>query len=268
MVIFKESLLEVINKPWIPQHDTRKHIQETEPLSDFQYLLESGINELKTEDIETSKTTNILTFHNELTHLYDNNDTYSNTKNFIPFLSIKNIEAETLNKEILETYKQQRKKGRNIIAKHGVYYTFGLVYFIAQKWLSKVRNINVTNINKIALPVKLSDDRAENSLFTIRTTDHVTHRSISIIGSLLTYISKMYLHFQNKAKTMDHKDITFEEMMFFGKLVIHSNVFSGYTYEKIPNYKNYLITRNNITHHILISRPQKILRAGNIEELG
>ena len=67
---------------------------------------------------------------------------------------------------------------------------------------------------------------------------------------------------------MSHKDITLEEMMFFGKLVIHSNIFSGCAYEKVPNYKNYVITRHNITHHILISRPQKILRTGNIEELG
>ena len=77
----------------------------------------------------------------------------------------------------------------------------------------------------MALPVKLSDDRAENLLFKIRTTDHVTHRSISIIGSLLTYISKTYLHFQHKAKTMDHMDITLEEMMFFGKLIIYSNIY-------------------------------------------
>ena len=142
------------------------------------------------------------------------------------------------------------------------------MYFIAQKWLSKVRNLKLTNINKIASPVTLSDDKAENSLFTIKTSDHVTHRSISIIGSLLSYMSKTYLNFQHKAKTMDYKDITLEEIMFFGKLVIHSNVFSDCTYEKVANYKNYLITRNNITHHILISRPQKILRAGNIEELG
>ena len=143
-----------------------------------------------------------------------------------------------------------------------------MVYFIAQKWLGKVRDNKVSNINKIALPVKLSDDRAENTLFTIRTTDHITHRSISIIGSLLTYLSKTYLNFQLKAKTISHKDITLEEMIFFGKLVIHSNIILGYTYEKVPNYKNYLVTRHNITHHILISRPQKILRAGNIEELG
>ena len=228
-------------------------MQEAEPLSDFQYLLESGINELKTEDIETSETTNVLTFYNELRHLYDSKDTHCNAKTLTPILRIKSIKAETLSEKILETYKIQKTKGRNIIAKHGVYYTFGLVYFFAQKWLSKVRSVKISNNSKIVLPVKLSDERAENSLFKIRTSDHVTHRSISIIGSLLTYISKTYLHFQHKAKTMDYKDITLEEIMFFGKLVIHSNVFSDCAYEKVANYKNYLITRNNITHHILIS---------------
>ena len=199
--------------------------------------------------------------------MYDNEEDYNNT-HYIPSLNISNHDDESLNKQILETYKQQRKLGRNILAKHGIYYTFGLVYFMAQKWLSKVRDIKITNIKKLSLPVKLSDDRAENSLFTVRTTDHVTHRSISIIGSLITYMSKMYLQFQHKAKTINYKDIATDEIIFFGKFVIHSNVFSGYTYDKIPNYKNYLITRNKMTHHILISRPQKILRAGNIEELG
>ena len=111
----------------------------------------------------------------------------------------------------------------------------------------------MSDLNKIALPLKLSDERAENTLFTIRTTDHVTHRSISMIGSLLTYLGKTYLHFQQKAKTISHNDIALEEMIFFGKLVIHSNVFSGYTYEKVPNCINYLIPHQNITHHILIS---------------
>ena len=155
-----------------------------------------------------------------------------------------------------------------MIAKHGIYYTFGLVYFFAQKWLGKIRNKKVTKDDKLALPVKLSDNRAENTLYTIRTTDHITHRSISLIGSLLTYFSKSYLTFQQKAKTISHTDITLEEMLFYGKLIVHSNLLSGYTYEKVPNYKNYLVTRHNITHHILLSRPQKILQAGNIEELG
>ena len=38
--------------------------------------------------------------------------------------------------------------------------------------------------------------------------------------------------------------------------------------KKKTNYKNYPVTRNNITHHILLSRPQKVLRTGSIEELG
>ena len=64
-----------------------------------------------------------------------------------------------------------------MVAKHGVYYTYDLVYFIAQKWLSKVRDNKVSDINKIALPIKLSDERAENTLFTIRTTDHITPKT-------------------------------------------------------------------------------------------
>ena len=93
----------------------------------------------------------------------------------------------------------------------------------------------MTKDDKIALPVKLSDNRAENRLYTIRTTDHFTHISISLIGSLLTYLSKSYLTFQQKAKTISHTDITLEEMLFYGKLIGHSNLFSGYTYEKVPN---------------------------------
>ena len=74
--------------------------------------------------------------------------------------------------------------------------------------------------------------------------------------------------FQQKAKTVSHTDIPLDEILFYGKLIVHSNLFSGYTYEKVTNYKNYLVTQNNITHHILLSRPQKILKAGRIEELG
>ena len=73
---------------------------------------------------------------------------------------------------------------------------------------------------------------------------------------------------QQKANTIYHTDLTLDEIIFYGKLIVHSNLFSGYTYEKVPNYKNYLVTRHNITYHILLSRPQKILRAGSIEELG
>ena len=240
--------MEVINKPWVPRHKAVTYMQEAEPLSDFKYLLESGINQLKTDDVKTTQTTNILTFYNELNNLYDATEPYfdmnPNDDNLgsIPIFTIKENKVETLSNQILETYKKQSKLGRNIIAKHGIYYTFGLVYFFAQKWLGKIRNKKVTNDDKQALLVKLLDNRAENTLYTIRTTDHITHRSISLIGSLLTYLSKSYLDFQQKAKTISHTDITLEEMLFYGKLIVHSNLFSGYTYEKVPNYKNYLVT--------------------------
>ena len=67
---------------------------------------------------------------------------------------------------------------------------------------------------------------------------------------------------QQKANKIYHTDLKLDEILFYGKLIVHSNLFSEYPYEKVPNYKNYLVTRNNITYHILLSRPQKILRAG------
>ena len=50
----KDSLLEVINKPWVPRHEAITYMQEAEPLSDFKYLLESGINQLKTDYVKTT----------------------------------------------------------------------------------------------------------------------------------------------------------------------------------------------------------------------
>ena len=140
---------------------------------------------------------------------------------------------------------------------------------MAQKWLSKIRNkTQVYKNDKLALPTKLSDNLAENSIYTIRTTDHITQRSTFLIGSLLSYLSKMYLTLQQRANKIYHTDLKLDEILFYEKLIVHSNLFSEYKYEKVPNYKNYLVTQNNITHHILLSRPQKILRAGSIEELG
>ena len=57
----KNILLEVINKPWIPQHEAQTYMLEAEPLTDFKYLLESGINQLKT-DTKQSQAVNIITF--------------------------------------------------------------------------------------------------------------------------------------------------------------------------------------------------------------
>ena len=108
--------------------------------------------------------------------------------------------------------------------------------------------------NQMALPTKLTDNRAENTIYTIRTTDHITQRSSSLIGSLLVYLSKTYLAFQHKANTLLHMDLKLDKIIFYGKLIVRSNLFSEYPYEKVPNYKNYLVTRNNITYHILLSR--------------
>merc|ERR1712115_520225 len=97
----------------------------------------------------------------------------------IPIFTIKDNNIENLSNQILETYKKQRKLRRNMIAKHGIYYTFGLLYFFAQKWLSEIQNKKVPKCDKLTLPVKLSDNRAENTLYTIRTTDHISQINIS-----------------------------------------------------------------------------------------
>ena len=129
--------MEVINKPWIPQHEAQMYMQEAEPLADFKYLLESGINQLKT-DIKPSQTTNIITFYNELNDLYDpiepilNKNPNDENSDLIPVFTIQNENIQTLSNQILEIYDNQRKLGRNIIAKHGIYYIWGLVNFFAQ----------------------------------------------------------------------------------------------------------------------------------------
>ena len=210
------------------------------------------INQLKT-DIKPSQATNIITFYNELNNLYDpiqpnlNKNPNDENSDLVPVFTIQNENIQTLSDQILEIYDNQRKLGRNIIAKHGIYYIFGLVNFFAQKWLSKIRNktSNKTQVytnDQLALPTKLSDNIAENTIYTIRTTDHVTQRSSFLIGSLLAYLSKTYLALQQKANTIYHTDLKLDEILFYGKLIVHSNLFSEYPYEKVPNYKNYLIT--------------------------
>ena len=105
-------------------------MQQAEPLTDFKYLLESGINQLKT-DVKSQYTTNIITFYNELNNLYNPSELILNinpndeNSDSIPIFTIKNENIQTLCDQILKTYNNQRKLGRNIIAKHGIYYTFG-----------------------------------------------------------------------------------------------------------------------------------------------
>ena len=121
--------MEVIDKPWIPQHEAQSYMLKAEPLTDFKYLLESAINELKT-DTKQSQATNIITFYNELNDLYDsielNLNKNSNDKNsdVVPVFTIHNENVQTLSEKILEIYDNQRKLGRNIIEKYGIYYIF------------------------------------------------------------------------------------------------------------------------------------------------
>ena len=278
----KETLLEVLNNPWVPRHEAQTYMQTAEPLTDFKLLLESGINQLKTE-INPLQTANIITFCDELSSLYNpvvpdvNKTPYKHSNNdnlnLIPIFTIQNEKDHTLGEQIHEIYDNQRKLGRNVLARNGIYYIFGLVNFFAHKWLGKlkIRNFNkaqAQTINQLALPTKLSDDIAENSIYTIKTQDHVTQRNSFLIGSLLAYLSKTYLTLQQRANTVHYTDLKLDEILFYGKLVVHSNLFSEYPYERVSHYKNYQVTRNNVSYHLLLSRPQKILRAGSIEELG
>merc|ERR1711955_86294 len=65
----KYDLIKVIDQPWSPTHETKKYIQEAEPLPDFVSHLEGGIEELKTTSTDGS---NLLTFINEITEFSDN----------------------------------------------------------------------------------------------------------------------------------------------------------------------------------------------------
>ena len=84
-------------------------MQEAEPLADFKYLLESGINQFKT-DITSLQTTNVITFYNELNELYDpsdlifNNDPNDVKSDLLPVLTVENENMQTLSSQILETY--------------------------------------------------------------------------------------------------------------------------------------------------------------------
>ena len=89
-------------------------MQEAEPLADFRYLLESGINQLKT-DIKSSQATNIITFYNELNNLYDpiepnlNKNPNDENSDLVPVFTIQNENIQTLSDKILEIYDNQRK---------------------------------------------------------------------------------------------------------------------------------------------------------------
>ena len=50
--------------------------------------------------------------------------------------------------------------------------------------------------------------------------------------------------------------------------MIHSTIHSTHTFEKIRNFKNFIISFNHIQRHLILTRPQKVIQAGNIIERG
>ena len=45
-------------------------------------------------------------------------------------------------------------------------------------------------------------------------------------------------------------------------------MYSVHAFEKFENYKNFIISFNHIKLHIILTRPQKVIKAGNIIEKG
>ena len=58
--------------------------------------------------------------------------------------------------------------------------------------------------------------------------------------------------------------------LFWGKIVIHSSIYSNNSnnFEKIINYKNFILSRDEFNLHLIFTRAQKVLRAGSIIDLG
>ena len=86
--------------------------------------------------------------------------------------------------------------------------------------------------------------------------------------SLLIYWTNLYLALNTKAKTTNYQNISLKDYLFWGKTVIHSTIHSTHTFEKVRNYKNFIISFNHIKLHLILTRPQKVIQAGNIIEQG
>ena len=50
--------------------------------------------------------------------------------------------------------------------------------------------------------------------------------------------------------------------------MINSAIFGNHPFEKVRYYKNFVITYNHIKLHMILTRPQKTIKAGNIVEEG
>ena len=270
----KHDLLKVIDQPWSPLHETKKYILEAEPLPDFVSHLEGGIEELKTTSNDGS---NLLTFINEITEFSDNSpedflmpekdiSLYSNSD---PENIILNIQEKSdFMNQIIEVHKRLKKVGRHPLGRNGVYYIFGLVKFAAYKWLNKIKSRKNKYDKKQILPTSHSNSTAKNEIFSIINKDHYTQQSKELITSLLIYWTNLYLKLNLEASSTIPKNISLKDYLFWGKTVIHSTIHSTHTWERIRNFKNFIISFNHIQLHLILTRPQKVIEVGNIVEKG
>ena len=109
---------------------------------------------------------------------------------------------------------------------------------------------------------------AKNELFSIINKDHASQQSKELIASLLIWWSNTHHEINQKAKTNSYRTISLRDYLFWGKTVVHSTVFSVQQFEKIRNYKNFIISFNHVKIHIILTRPQKIIKAGSIVDQG
>ena len=107
---------------------------------------------------------------------------------------------------------------------------------------------------------------AKNELFSIVNKDHTTQQSKELIVSLLIYWSKLHYELNVKARTNSYQTISLKDYLFWGKTVIHSTIFSTQQFEKVRNYKNFVISFNHVKLHMILTRPQKVIKAGSIVE--
>ena len=109
---------------------------------------------------------------------------------------------------------------------------------------------------------------AKNEIFSLLNKDHFTQQSKELIASLLICWTNLYSVLNNKARATNYQTISLKDYLFWGKTVIHSTIHSIHTFEKIRNYKNFVISFNHIKLHLILTRPQKVIQAGNIIEQG
>ena len=167
--------------------------------------------------------------------------------------------------QISETHKQLDKKGCHTVGRREIYHHKGLVKFAAYKWLNRTKlgkdEPGRIQVLTYAMPTTYNKSMAKNELFSIVNKDHVTHQRKELIGSLL-YWSNLHYDITVKARINIYQHISLKDYLFWGKTVVHSTIPGNHQFEKIRHYKNFIISYNHVKLHIILTRPQKIIKSG------